>query len=324
MAEAWAILERGRLPQGDQAKQTTLGLNSKDFLQKLRKRKRGAVPLGIPELDKLWEGGYRPGELGIMLGSTGVGKSMLLCFLAAEAYWANASVLYYTYELTREQIRDRIALGIIQKGKLDTKGTWEAELRARAKRRGLNDPPVAEISVRDSESASTWPELVADIERYKDANGKYPDLLILDSADDIAPLNKRAAGHEDLKDAFVFLRNLAQEKKIRVWTSGQLTRDAVEKARISLRNIGGAYAKAQKSHYVLGFSQTEDDRIHEDGPKLWMYVLKDSLHGTAGLPGVSFGRGRWSKASSGRPRLPKFVVCLKGELFRICIRSKGR
>jgi replicative DNA helicase len=291
---AKAILDRAWLPKGDSAKRTILGPSSKDFVQRLRKRKKGAIPTGLADIDKLWEGGYRPSDVGIVLGSTGVGKSMLLCFLAAEAYWAGASVLYYTYELTREQIRDRIALGILQKGKLDLKGTWDAELTKAAKRRKLTDPPVAEIDIRDGESALTWPELSADLEAYKDEHGKYPDVLILDSADDIAPINKRAAGHEDLKDAYIYLRNLAQEKKLRVWTSGQLTRDAVAKARVSLRQVGGAYAKAQKVHYVIAFSQTEDEKTHPDGPFITIDVLKDSLHGTTGAlleARTEFGRG---------------------------------
>jgi hypothetical protein len=127
----------------------------------------------------------------------------------------------------------------------------------------------------------TWPDLTADLSAYKDEHGKYPDVLILDSADDIAPLKNRQAGHEDLKDAYIYLRNLAQEKKLRVWTSGQLTRDAVAKARVSLRQVGGAYAKAQKVHYVIAFLITID-------------VLKDSLHGTTGAlleARTEFGRG---------------------------------
>jgi hypothetical protein len=39
------------------------------------------------------------------------------------------------------------------------------------------------------------------------------------------------------------------------------------------------FAKAQKSHYVLGLAQREEDRHHVNGPKMHLYVLKDSDNG---------------------------------------------
>lgn len=292
LSEARAHLDTSVLRTNDRGGSLSLRLNADDVLVAGQQTVTDAVPTGIPELDKLWVGGSRKGELGMIVAPTGVGKSMGLCAIAAQAVWAGWDVLYYTFELTPPQILERIILAVLEKGRHDIKSSYADELNIAARRRH-QAVPSADIDVRGE--TMTWPDLMSDLEDYKDQHGKYPDVLLLDSADDIAPLQKRAAGWEQLREAFTFLRmEIAIAKDICVWTSGQLTRDAVEKARVSLRNIGDAFAKAQKSHYVLGLSQTQQDREDIDGPMMNLYVLKDSLHGTAGgwlKCAVMFGHG---------------------------------
>lgn len=270
-----------------------LGPGAEDFLKAMRLPRPGAIATGFTSLDRLWEGGYRPGELGMIVAPTGIGKSMGLCKMAAVAAWAGASVLYYTFELTPTEIRDRIALAIIERGKRSTRKTWAEELAEAAARNKMATVPQFSIDVRGD--SITWPDLTSDLEAYKQATGHYPDVLLLDSADDVAPFGNYKTTWESLKAAFTFMRlNIAKDKGIRVWTSGQLTRESVDKARTSLKNIGDAFAKAQKSHYVLGFAQTQTQRVEEPHPLVNLYVLKDSLHGTVGGTlelSVDFGRG---------------------------------
>ena len=107
-------------------------------------------------------------------------------------------------------------------------------------------------------------------------------------------LQKRARW-EELRDIFTTLRSeVAQRRRIPVWTTGQTTREAVDKAKVSLRHVGDAFAKAQRAHYVLGLAQGEKERDAEDGPHMNVYVLKDTLHGTRGgwlRCFTTFGRG---------------------------------
>lgn len=279
-ALAAEALARATLPDEETRDGVTLSAVTPNHLNTLKRIKKGAIPTGFTELDKAWDGGYRRGEVGMIVAPTGIGKSMCLCYLAAQAYWADASVLYYTFELTPHQIRDRITLGILQKGAADVTGKWGDELLAAAKLHGYTTPPAKDIDIRGG--GLTWPELEADLEDYKRQHGKYPDVLILDSADDIQPDDAGRPIHEQLKQAFTRLRRIAQQKRIRVWTSGQLNRESVERAKVNLRQIGDAFAKAQRSHYVLAFAQTQQQRTHVDGAKMEMFVLKDSLYGTTG------------------------------------------
>lgn len=285
--KARQIMDSGRLQDHLEDQSASLDLNSPDFLNAVVKRKKGYVSFGFTDVDDLWDGGYRRGELGMVLGSTGVGKSMILSYLSGVAVWRGKHVMYYTTELTADQIKERVALSILEKGKNDLRFPWAKEIALKCKQEHKDPANLGRLDVYQK----TMPllELEADLEDYKSKHGKYPDVLMLDSPDDFGPIDTRkTSAYETLKETYTWLRSLVQKKKLRCWTSGQLNRDAVEKARISLRNIGDSYAKAWKCHYVIGFSQsTQEANSKKEGdgkpaPKMAMYILKDSLHGSNG------------------------------------------
>lgn len=289
MAGARSHLGSAELIQHALSKSVTLNVNTPDFLKAMRTPKVGAIPTGFADLDKAWDGGYRPGELGMVVAPTGVGKTMALCAMAARAAWEGANVLFYTYELTPEQIKDRISLAILERGRGSLQDEWDVELLRAAIRRGNTTVPPFDVDVRND--AQTWPALVASLEEYKRKWTKYPDVLFLDSPDDIAPMFKREKSYEALRDAYTYLRlNILEAKGIRGWTSGQVNRDGIDKAAgknsvhggVTLRFIGDAFAKAQKSHYVLAFAQSQVDKQVQPDPEIQLYVLKDSLWGTTG------------------------------------------
>jgi len=262
----------------------------------------GAIPTGLYDLDKLWEGGIHPGELGIILGPTGTGKSMMAVALAVEAFWKSRSCLYYTFELTPNQILRRAVTGILQKGARSLKWgrneplnatLWQTELLRASKGRHMNAPPTADIDVRTG--LMTIRDLIHDIDQYIAETGGPPGLVVLDSADELVPERQRKAGWEELREIFSTLRGeVAQGREVPIWTTGQATREAVDKARISLKHVGASFAKAQKAHFVLGLAQTDQERDDVEGPWMNVFVLKDTHHGCTGgwLRCVaSFGRG---------------------------------
>jgi hypothetical protein len=215
---------------------------------------------------------------------------MLAVGMAVEAFWKNASTLYYTFELTPNQILRRAVTGIFQRGVRSLKWgrnepldptLWQTELLRAAKSRHMPVPPTADIDVRAG--LMTIRDLIHDIDQYIVETGQPPGLVVLDSADELVPERQKRQGWEELKDIFTTLRGeLAQGREVAVWTTGQATREAVDKAHISLRHVGASFAKAQKAHLVLGLAQTDQERDDAAGPWMNVSVLKDSMHGSAG------------------------------------------
>ena len=134
---------------------------------------------------------------------------------------------------------------------------------------------------------------MADLQRRLEAEDI--DIVLLDSADDLAPADRYDKMYEGYKEIYRDLRiNVCQGMNLPVWTTVQMNRDAVEKAKASLKNIGDAFAKAQRAHLVLGMSQTPGELNDVLGPLIKLWVLKDTQHGSKGKYSVQktmFGRG---------------------------------
>lgn len=244
------------------------------------------IPLGLELFDDHLEGGIQRGDFAIIAGPTNLGKSMFLCYIAASAYKANRRVVYFTYELNRRTIGERILTAMFEKPRQDLNPDTLADELVRARERwGVTDRG----SVLIEEGIRTVP----DLRRYLEENDV--DLVILDSADDIS-----AGHHYDslyLSQGEVYsdiLLDICHGMDLPVWTSVQLNRLAVERARVSLKHIGDSFKKVQRSTVCLALSQTLEEEDFYLGPVVKLIMLKDTLHGAKGQWYryiMTFGRG---------------------------------
>ena len=242
-----------------------------------------AIPTGLRALDKKWAGGIYPGNLGIVLAPTNIGKTMMLCYLAAMAYAANKRVLYFTYELTRVQILERIlgALFMVGPEHLD-----DADTRILAIRQGLD---LDRATLHVDNGIETFADLKKRLEEDEF------DLVVLDSADDMVAQGKDLNAYAALGEIYTDIAiKLCQQMGLAVWTSTQATREAMDKKYIGLGMMGDSFKKAQRAHLIFGLSQTKEELEELTGPVLKVQVLKDTLHGTRGVTfryTTRFGRG---------------------------------
>jgi replicative DNA helicase len=68
---------------------------------------RSTVPTAWQPLNELMDGGLGPGELGVVVAPSGVGKTWVLCELGAEAVRQGLSVVHYTLELQEHYVGNR-------------------------------------------------------------------------------------------------------------------------------------------------------------------------------------------------------------------------
>jgi hypothetical protein len=244
------------------------------------------IPLGLDLFDEHLEGGVQRGDLAIIAGLTNLGKSQFMCLLAASAYKANRRVLYLTYELNRKQIGERILMALFEKPKQELNpNTLADDLIALREKHGVTD--------RGSVLIEDGIRTVADLRRHLEEADV--DLVLLDSADDISPRqtynNLYLAQGEVYSD---ILLDICHGMNLPVWTTVQLNKDAVEKARVSLRHIGDSFKKIQRATLCIGMSQTREEEDFYLGPVVKLVVLKDTQHGAKGRWWryiTTFGRG---------------------------------
>ena len=252
------------------------------------KRDDEVVPTGIEEIDNTLEGGLRPGELGVILASTNTGKSMILSYFAAHALLAGKLVLYYSSELTVEQVVARTVAAIFRKPIRDVQANAGVYMQALEE---VKESIGGHLFI--DEMPNSIRSIVADIRELERIYCR-PDVIILDTPDDLRPSKPYPTLYLALADIYTDLRaKLANNLKLVVWASSQTNRDAVDRARLSLRYIGDSFAKAQRAHVVLGLVQTEQEQRAPFAPTMRIVLLKDTLHGRRGTEwrfNVTFGR----------------------------------
>ena len=66
--------------------------------------KRDTVPTDWSPINDLMDGGLGPGELGVVVAPSGVGKTWILTALGASAVRQGLSVVHYTMELSENYV----------------------------------------------------------------------------------------------------------------------------------------------------------------------------------------------------------------------------
>jgi replicative DNA helicase len=84
------------------------------------------VPTGFPTLDRLLAGGLRPGDLVVLGGDVGVGKSALAIAMALHARQAGHQVAYFSGEMDATRwleralaIEGKVSMDLIRRGKVN-------------------------------------------------------------------------------------------------------------------------------------------------------------------------------------------------------------
>lgn len=76
-------------------------------------RKEERLPFDIDILNKITKGGLPRKSLTVLLASTGAGKSLFMCHMAASAFMYGKNVLYITAEMAEERIAERIDANLL-------------------------------------------------------------------------------------------------------------------------------------------------------------------------------------------------------------------
>lgn len=76
-------------------------------------RKEERLPFDIEMLNKITKGGLPRKSLTVFLASTGAGKSLCMCHMAASSFMFGKNVLYITAEMAEERIAERIDANLL-------------------------------------------------------------------------------------------------------------------------------------------------------------------------------------------------------------------
>jgi hypothetical protein len=221
--------------------------------------KRESCPTGWDVIDELMDGGLGPGELGVVMAPSGIGKSWFLSKIACSALQKGVDVLHYTLELSENYVGQRYTtiLSGIQTSE-------HKERKDEIIRKIKSIPGRVRIKYYPPQFASAK-TLAAHIEKVR-ATGFNPKLIIIDYADLLKSGDRGRDGlYAELGGIYEELRGLSGETQIPVWTATQTNRAAIDHEVIQADSVGDSYKKVQTADFIMSVSRKTKDKLSNTG-----------------------------------------------------------
>jgi replicative DNA helicase len=245
----------------------------KDVETRYREDNRGPIPFPWDVFNNITQGGIGKGELGIVFGNPGGGKSWAVIAIAAHAAKLGYNVLYYTLELSETYVARRIDANL-----LNIPVDQITKHRAEVEQIVENLP--GKIKVKEFPSGKTTLDNIEQhIEQLKTQYEFSPDIIIIDYVD----LLKNSARDrlEGTEDIYTSIRGLARELGLPIVTPSQANRTGAKSDIIEGDNIAGSYSKLMIGDVVVSLARNRKDKL--EGTGRW-HIMKNRL----GADGMTF------------------------------------
>ena len=227
-----------------------------DFESRSVDEKRDTVPTDWKPITDLMDGGLGPGELGVVVAPSGVGKTWILTALGASAVKSGLSVVHYTMELSEHYVGaryDTVFTHIPSADLRDRKEDVKAKIKGLQGKLLIKYYPSKGVSVK---------KLQMHIEKII-ATGNRPDLIIVDYADLLlSHSNKTDSTYAEQGGVYIDLRGMGGELRIPIWTASQTNRSAIDSDVIEADKIADSYAKVMNADFIMSWSRKSKDKLN--------------------------------------------------------------
>ena len=240
---------------------------NKDVETRYRVDYRPTVPSPWPILNDGIQGGFGPGDLGIIFGSPGGGKSWTMVAIAAHAVKMGHKVNFYTLELGEDYVGKRFdcyftgySIDEVNKHRKDVQKHVD-NLKGRLI---VKEYPPKGASVNT---------IKAHVQKCIDIDHK-PDLIIIDYVDYLkAPSRGRNTERKhEIDDVFIATKGLAKDLKIPILTPSQVNRMGARDSIIEGDKAAGSYDKMMVADICLSLSRQKEDKVLGTGR---IHVMKN-------------------------------------------------
>ena len=247
---------------------------NKDTESRYREDNRSFVPTPWEHLNVLLQGGLGGGDLGIIFGNPGGGKSWSLVALGGHAVKLGYNVIHYTLELGEDYVGRR----------------YDAF---------FTNQPVQNIAKHRKEIEDMVPKLSGNLIIKEFAMGKAtismveshikkcieldfkPDLVIIDYIDLLRSKRLKGERKDEVDDLYVSTKGLARELNLPVWSVSQVNRAGAKDDVIEGDKAAGSYDKMMISDFAMSLSRKRLDKTNGTGR---VHIMKNRY----GMDGMTF------------------------------------
>ena len=238
--------------------ETDLGLDYKnDFDERMEDLNRSTVATNWKPINDLMDGGLGPGELGVIVAPSGVGKTWILTALGADAVRNGLSVVHYSMELSEHYVGaryDTVFTQIPSTDLKDKKDQVKSKIESLQGKLLIKYFPPKGVSVK---------KLNQHIEKMI-ITGNKPDLIIVDYADLLlSDSNKTDSTYAEQGGVYIDLRGMGGHLEIPIWTASQTNRSAIDSEVIEADKIADSYAKVMNADFIMSWSRKSKDKLND-------------------------------------------------------------
>lgn len=221
---------------------------------------------GSPTIDER-SGRLLPGELGVIAGVPGAGKTLWLGHFALSNMKEGKKVIMFSFEVNQKRLAARLYKNLF---KINTKELLDADPEKISAEMAESDGDLRIVCrTANSTSANRMAAVLNDLKTYE---GWEPDLIIVDYIAITATNNSRASSSDNsykyYKTVAEELRNLGVEFNCPVISASQINREAMgdkggSKAVVTSKNIAESRGVLDTADALFIIEQTDKEKAEE-------------------------------------------------------------
>jgi archaellum biogenesis ATPase FlaH len=239
----------------------------RDFEMRYEVKSRNPVSTGWTEVDRITQGGLAGGELGVVIGSSGGGKSMILVHLGAAALREGKNVIFYTLELSDRAIGKRFD-SCITGIPINELASHKEEVYKKLNEMNLGQLIIKKYPAKTASSQT----LKNHLEKIK-KRGVGVDIILIDYADRMKPITvSKEAKRFELEEIYEDLRGIAEGYNVPLFTASQCNRSGAQAELITQEAISEAYNKVFPCDFIFTCTRTKEEKLAKVGR---FYIAKN-------------------------------------------------
>lgn len=228
-----------------------------DFYHRIEEK----VPFDIDLLNTITKNGLSRKTLNVILASTGVGKTLMMCHMAAGNLMAGKNVLYITLEMSEERISERIDANLMNIPLNQLEDTLKEIYISKLDR--LRNKTQGKLIVKEyptsSVGAGHFRHLLTELSSKKNFK---PDIIYIDYINlcisSRMKMGNSVNSYTYIKAIAEELRGLAVEFNLPIMSATQSNRDGANNSDIDLTNTSESWGLPATVDFMIAAIATEE------------------------------------------------------------------